>query len=148
MATAGRHLAHTYLVIAGAALALVVSVLAIHGKAGQAADHAHAQWQSFKADTSAKMQGLRGRIERQRDERDAKAAERRRGGRGRRGQRAGLRGLGHRPGRGGGARCRRCPRLGRRAGGSVAAQLSTPGGLAPRHRGKSPGAWTGQIRPA
>ena len=29
MATAGRHLAHTYLVIAGAALALVVSVLAI-----------------------------------------------------------------------------------------------------------------------
>ena len=135
MATAGRHLAHTYLVIAGAALALVVSVLAIHGKAGQAADHAHAQWQSFKADTSAKMQGLRGRIERQRDERDVKAAERRRG---RRGQRAGLRGLGHRPGRGGGARCRRCPRLGRRAGGSVAAQLSTPGGLAPRRRGKSP----------
>jgi len=135
VATAGRHLAHTYLVIAGAALALVVSVLAIHGKAGQAADHAHAQWQSFKADTSAKMQGLRGRIERQRDERDVKAAERRRG---RRGQRAGLRGLGHRPGRGGGARCRRCPRLGRRAGGSVAAQLSTPGGLAPRRRGKSP----------
>ena len=43
VATAGRHLAHTYLVIAGAALALVVSVLAIHGKAGQAADHAHAQ---------------------------------------------------------------------------------------------------------
>ena len=76
VATAGRHLAHTYLVIAGAALALVVSVLAIHGKAGQAADHAHAQWQSFKADTSAKMQGLRGRIERQRDERDVKAAER------------------------------------------------------------------------
>jgi hypothetical protein len=48
----------------------------VHGKAGQAADHAHAQWQSFKADTSAKMQGLRGRIERQRDERDVKAAER------------------------------------------------------------------------
>ena len=34
------------------------------------------KWQSFKADTSAKMQGLRGRIERQRDERDVKAAER------------------------------------------------------------------------
>ena len=48
----------------------------VHGKARQAADHAHAQWQSFKADTSAKMQGLRGRIERQRDERDVKAAER------------------------------------------------------------------------
>jgi len=48
----------------------------VHGKAGQAADHAHAQWQSFKADTSAKMQGLRGRIERQRDERVVKAAER------------------------------------------------------------------------
>jgi hypothetical protein len=48
----------------------------VHGKAGQAADHAHTQWQSFKADTSAKMQELRGRIERQRDERDVKAAER------------------------------------------------------------------------
>jgi len=47
----------------------------VHGKAGQAADHAHTQWQSFKADTSAKMAELRGRIERQRDERDAKAAE-------------------------------------------------------------------------
>ena len=48
----------------------------VHGKAGQAADQAHTQWQSFKADTSAKMQELRGRIERKRDERDAKAAER------------------------------------------------------------------------
>src|SRR6266702_1837994 len=47
----------------------------VHGKADQAADHAHTQWQSFKADTSAKMAELRGRIERQRDERDAKAAE-------------------------------------------------------------------------
>src|SRR6266851_6768183 len=48
----------------------------VHGKAEQAADHAHPQWQSFKADTSAKMAELQGRIERQRDERDAKAAER------------------------------------------------------------------------
>ncbi len=48
----------------------------VHGKAEQAADHAHTQWQSFKADTSAKMAELQGRIERQRDERDAKAAER------------------------------------------------------------------------
>ena len=48
----------------------------VHGKAEQAADHAHTQWQSFKADTSAKMADLQGRIERQRDERDAKAAER------------------------------------------------------------------------
>jgi hypothetical protein len=48
----------------------------VHGKAGQAADHAHTQWQSFKADASAKMAELHGRIERQRDERDAKAAER------------------------------------------------------------------------
>jgi hypothetical protein len=47
----------------------------VHGKADQAADHAHTQWQSFKADTSAKMQELRGRIERKRDERDVKAAE-------------------------------------------------------------------------
>ncbi len=48
----------------------------VHGKAGQAADHAHTQWQSFKADASAKMAELQGRIERQRDERDVKAAER------------------------------------------------------------------------
>jgi hypothetical protein len=48
----------------------------VHGKADQAADHAHTQWQSFKADNSAKMQELRGRIERKRDERDVKAAER------------------------------------------------------------------------
>src|SRR5260370_18704844 len=48
----------------------------VHGKADQAADHAHTQWQSFKADTSAKMQELRGRIERKRDERNVKAAER------------------------------------------------------------------------
>ena len=48
----------------------------VHGEADQAADHAHTQWQSFKADTSAKMAELRGRIERKRDERDVKAAER------------------------------------------------------------------------
>jgi hypothetical protein len=42
----------------------------------QAADQAHTQWQSFKADTSAKMRELQERIERQRDERDVKAAER------------------------------------------------------------------------
>ena len=48
----------------------------VHGKADQAADHARTQWQSFKADNSAKMQELRGRIERKRDERDVEAAER------------------------------------------------------------------------
>jgi hypothetical protein len=30
----------------------------VHGQAEQATDHAHAQWQSFKADTSAKMRQL------------------------------------------------------------------------------------------
>ena len=50
--------------------------LTVHGKAAQAADQAHTQWQSFKADTSAKMQELQGRIARKRDERDVKAAER------------------------------------------------------------------------
>ena len=48
----------------------------VHGKADQAADHAHTQWQSFKADTSAKMQELQERAARKRDERDVKAAER------------------------------------------------------------------------
>jgi chromosome segregation ATPase len=47
----------------------------VHGKAGQAADHAHTQWQSFKADASAKMQELQGRIDRKREEHDVKAAE-------------------------------------------------------------------------
>ena len=47
----------------------------VHGQAGQAADRAHAQWQSFKADTSAKMQQLQEQIERKRDEHDVKAAE-------------------------------------------------------------------------
>ena len=43
----------------------------VHGKA----DQAQTQWQSFKADTSAKMAELQGRIERKREERDVKAAE-------------------------------------------------------------------------
>jgi DNA-binding protein H-NS len=46
-----------------------------HGEAGQTADRAHAQWQSFKADTSAKMAELQEQIERKRDEHDVKAAE-------------------------------------------------------------------------
>lgn len=47
----------------------------VHGKADQAADQTQTQWQSFKADTSAKMAELQGRIERKREERDVKAAE-------------------------------------------------------------------------
>ena len=47
----------------------------VHGEAGQTADRAHAQWQSFKADTSARMQQLQEQIERKRNERDVKAAE-------------------------------------------------------------------------
>jgi hypothetical protein len=47
----------------------------VHGSAGQAADHAHTQWQSFKADASAKMQELQGRIDRKREEHDVKEAE-------------------------------------------------------------------------
>jgi chromosome segregation ATPase len=43
----------------------------VHGKA----DQAHTQWQSFKADASAKMAELQGRIERKREEHDVKAAE-------------------------------------------------------------------------
>jgi hypothetical protein len=48
----------------------------VHGQTDQAADHVHAQWQSFKADTSAKMQQLQEQIERKRDEHDAKVADR------------------------------------------------------------------------
>jgi hypothetical protein len=48
----------------------------VHGQTDQGADRAHAQWQSFKADTSAKMQQLQEQVERKRDERDVKAAER------------------------------------------------------------------------
>ena len=48
----------------------------VHGQADKAADRAHAQWQSFKADTSAKMAELHEQIERKRDEHDVKAAER------------------------------------------------------------------------
>ena len=112
----------------------------VHGKADQAADQAHTQWQSFKADTSAKMQALQERMERKRNERDAKAAERdaELAG-GQRSRRAGLRCLGGRPGRSGDTRCRRCSRLGRCESSSVAAQLSTcPAG---RHG-------TGQVRSA
>ena len=47
----------------------------VHGKAGETADHAHTQWQSFKADASAKMAELQGRINRKREERDVQAAE-------------------------------------------------------------------------
>src|SRR6266581_503897 len=47
----------------------------VHGKAGQAADHAHTQWQSFKADASAKMAELQGRVARRREQRDVQAAE-------------------------------------------------------------------------
>ena len=47
----------------------------VHGKGDQAADRVHAQWQSFKADNSAKMRQLQEQIERKRDERDVKAAE-------------------------------------------------------------------------
>lgn len=43
----------------------------VHGQA----DQAQTQWQSFKADTSAKMAELQGRIERKREEHDVKAAE-------------------------------------------------------------------------
>ena len=46
-----------------------------HGHASQTADRAHAQFQSFKADTSAKMAQLQEQIERKRDEHDVKAAE-------------------------------------------------------------------------
>ncbi len=49
---------------------------AVHDHAVEAADRAHTQWQSFKADVSAKLQELKGRIGRQRDEHDVKAAER------------------------------------------------------------------------
>src|ERR1700730_8903164 len=38
----------------------------VHGKADQAADHAHTQWQSFKANNSAKMQELQERAARKR----------------------------------------------------------------------------------
>jgi hypothetical protein len=40
----------------------------VHGQADQAADRAYARWQSFKADTSAKMAELHEQIERKRDE--------------------------------------------------------------------------------
>ena len=42
----------------------------VHGRADQTADQAQTQWRSFKADTSAKMAELQGRIEHKREERD------------------------------------------------------------------------------
>jgi hypothetical protein len=42
---------------------------------GQAADRAHGQWRSMKADAKAKMQGLQDRMDRKHDELDAKMAE-------------------------------------------------------------------------
>jgi len=47
----------------------------VRGQQDQAADRVHAQWQSFKADTSAKMHQLQEQIDRKRDEHDAKVAE-------------------------------------------------------------------------
>jgi hypothetical protein len=44
-------------------------------KAGQAAGRAHGQWRSMKADAAAKMRGLQGRMDRQRDELDVNMAE-------------------------------------------------------------------------
>jgi len=86
---------------------------------GQAAQ-VHPQWQSFKADGSAKMQELRGRINA-----NAKSTMWRRprkmpSGPRTRIQHAGLCALGRRPGSGGGAGCRPCSRMGRRAKGSLA----------------------------
>jgi hypothetical protein len=49
---------------------------ALKAQAGQAAEHAHGQWKSVKADAVAKTQDLRDRMDRQRDERDVKKAER------------------------------------------------------------------------
>ena len=89
----------------------------VHGQA----DQAQTQWQSVKADTSAKMAELQGRIERKREEHDVKAAED--DAEWAEDNAAAALDIG--PGRGGGARCRRRSRLGRRASGSLAVQLST-----------------------
>ena len=48
---------------------------AARAKAQQAADRAQGQWQSMRADATAKMQDLQDRIGRQRDELDAKRAD-------------------------------------------------------------------------
>ena len=49
---------------------------AVADKAAETADRADSQWQSFKADVSAKMDELKACIDRQRDQQDVKAAER------------------------------------------------------------------------
>jgi len=49
---------------------------AVADKAAETADRADSQWQSFKADVSAKMDELKARIDRHRDQQDVKAAER------------------------------------------------------------------------
>jgi hypothetical protein len=62
--------------VAGAKTKADAAQETVHGKADQTADRVHAQWQSFKADTSSKMQQLQEQIDRKRDEHDAKVAER------------------------------------------------------------------------
>jgi len=46
-----------------------------HDHVDESVDRAHSQWQTFKADVSAKMRELKERVQRKRDERDAKDAE-------------------------------------------------------------------------
>ena len=48
---------------------------ATHEHADDSMARAHSQWQTFKADTSAKMKELKEHVHRQRDEHDAKDAE-------------------------------------------------------------------------
>ena len=48
---------------------------AVKAKATQATDKAQSQWQALIADAAAKRQGLRDRIDHQRDEHDIKKAE-------------------------------------------------------------------------
>ena len=49
---------------------------AARDKAQQAAGRTQSQWQSLKADATAKRAGLQARVDRKRDERDVKKAER------------------------------------------------------------------------
>jgi hypothetical protein len=48
---------------------------AAHEHVDDSVERAHSQWQTFKADVSAKMKELKQHIQRQRDEHDAKDAE-------------------------------------------------------------------------
>jgi hypothetical protein len=48
---------------------------AAHEHVDDSVERAHGQWQTFKADVSAKMKELKEHIQRQRDEHDAKDAE-------------------------------------------------------------------------